>query len=80
MWSYIVNTMEPKVREGSDGLLSWEKILQGLEVSAAVCLHQSSIACYVELFVFIYVCLMRIETNDNVVYVIYTCAHAQAYK
>ena len=50
--------------------------MQGLEVSATVCLQQSSTACYVELFVLIYVFLMRIEINDIVVYVIHTCTHA----
>ena len=36
MWSYIVNTMEPKVREWNVGLWNWEKIVQGLEVSAVL--------------------------------------------
>ena len=80
MWSYIVNTMDPKVCEYSIGLLSWEKIVQGFEVSATVCLQQSSTTWYVKLFVLIYACLMRIGINDNVVSVINTCTHAQAYK
>ena len=54
-------------------------IVQGLEVSAVVCLQQSSTTCYVELFVLIYVCLLRIRIYDNVVYVIHTCTHAKAY-
>ena len=49
--------------------------MQGLEVSVT----ENSIACYVELFVSIYVCLMRIEINNNMVYVIHTCTHAQVY-
>ena len=79
MRSYIVNTVEPKVHERGFGLLNSEKIVQELEVSAVVCLQQSSTACYVESFVLIYVCLMRIEINDNVVHVIHTYTHAQAY-
>ena len=53
--------------------------MQGLEVSAAVCLQQSSTVWYVKLFVLIYICLMRIGIYDIVVYVVHTCAHAQAY-
>ena len=65
--------------EQSIGLLNGEKILQGLEVSAAVYLQQSSTALYVKLFVLIYVCLIRIGIYDNVVYVIHTCTPAQVY-
>ena len=48
-----------------------------------MCLQQSSSACYVELFVliyiYIYVCLVRIEIYDNVMYVGHICTPAQAY-
>ena len=60
-------------------IVELRNIVQGLEVSAIVCLQQSIIVCYVELFVSIYVCLMRKQINDNVIYAIHTCTHAQAY-
>ena len=74
-----MKTMKIKLCEWSVGLLNSEKIVQGLEVSVAMYLQKSSIASYVELFVLIYVCLMRIEINHNVVYVIHSCTHAQSY-
>ena len=58
-----------------------KRYLRGFKVSAAVCLQQSSTACYIKLFVlmYIYVCLVRIEIHDNVMYVVHVCTLAQAY-
>ena len=38
-----MNTVELKVIEWDVGLMNWEKIMQGLELSVAVCLQQSNI-------------------------------------
>ena len=57
-----------------------KRYLRGLEVSAAVCLQQSRTACYVELLCwYVYVCLVRIEIYDNVMYIVHICTPAQAY-
>ena len=57
-----------------------KRYLWGLEISATVYLQQSRTACYIELLCwYVYVCLVRIEIYDNVMYIVYICTLAQAY-
>ena len=61
-------------------LIVEKRYLRGLEISAVVCLQQSRTACYVELLCwYVYVCLVRIEIYDNVMYVVHVCTPTQAY-
>ena len=79
MWFWIVNIVEPKMHEQSVELLSWENIVQGFEVSVTMCLQQSSSMWSVKLFVFIYVCLMRLEYM-TMWCMLYTLIHLHKHK